>query len=262
MPHLKIPSFFYTTAEHVVELGALPILDDNYAWFLRTQTQACVVDPGESAPILHWLHAQQLELTDILITHHHPDHVNGVAALLAGFPKVSIWASERSRLDFPARRLKINDRVELHSTIGLSLSVLDLSGHTFDHIGYLWEDEKINQDPFLFCGDALFSAGCGRIFKEGSMEGAYSSLQRLKALQPNTLVCCTHEYTLANLQFAQSIEPDNVELSQAYRKALHCLDHTLATLPSTIEQERIINLFLRASSFEEFQRLRLLRNQF
>ena len=221
-----------------MKLIPLPAFDDNYIWMLQTDQQALVVDPGDAAPVLQALAAAGLGLSAILITHHHPDHTGGVRALRQA-TGAAVFGPARENMPEPLTRLQAGDVVQ---PLGLAFRVLDVPGHTAGHIAYYCD--ALDGEPLLFCGDTLFSGGCGRLF-EGTPAQMQHSLGQLAALPDNTRVCCTHEYTLANLRFARMVEPDNAHL-QAYEAECQELRKAgLPTLPSTIGLERQINPFLR-----------------
>jgi hydroxyacylglutathione hydrolase len=219
-------------------LFPLPAFSDNYIWVLHDGQRALVVDPGESDGVLAWLAEHRLTLETILITHHHADHTGGVAALReATGARVIGPASEP--MPEPLLRVGATDTV---SALGLDWTVIEVPGHTAGHIAYFCPD--VDGKPLLFCGDTLFSAGCGRLF-EGTPAQMLDSLTRLAQLPGATRVCCTHEYTLSNLRFALAVEPGNAELAQ---HAVHCTQlrsGNLPTLPSSITLEKQINPFLR-----------------
>lgn len=216
----------------------LPAFADNYIWILHDGHNAVVVDPGDAQPVKAYLAKQGLQLSAILVTHHHPDHVGGVDALRDATSAV-VYGPAREHIPEPLTRLTQGDAIEV---LGLRFRVLDVPGHTAGHIAYVCD----NWDgaPLLFCGDTLFSGGCGRLF-EGTPAQMLASLDSLAALPGNTRVCCTHEYTLSNLKFAQAVEPHNTDL-QAY--TVHCKALRAAgqpTLPTSLTTERRINPFLR-----------------
>ena len=217
----------------------LPAFNDNYIWVLHDGRRALVVDPGESAGVLKWLGSEGITLDTILVTHHHADHTGGVDALRQATGARVIGPS-REVVPEPLYRVADGDTVEV---LGLRFEVLDVPGHTSGHIAYHCAD--VDGRPLLFCGDTLFSAGCGRLF-EGTPQQMLASLDRLSALPDDTRVCCTHEYTLSNLRFARAVDPDNADL-QAYEQHCQSLrERNLPTLPSSIGLEKQINPFLRA----------------
>ncbi len=223
-----------------MKLFALPAFADNYIWMLHDGRQALVVDPGDAAPVQQALADQGLALAGILVTHHHPDHVGGVDALrpLLG-AQGQVYGPARERIPTPFVPQRDGDVVSL---LGQRFAVIDVPGHTAGHIAYLQLDA--GEAPLLFCGDTLFSAGCGRLF-EGTPAQMAASLNRLAALPPATQVCCTHEYTLANLRFAQAVEPANQVLAEHRRHCEALRQAGRPTLPSSIALERCINPFLR-----------------
>ena len=201
--------------------------------------QALVVDPGDEQPVLQALQSHGLQLQAILVTHHHADHVGGVDALRKA-TGAAVYGPAGETMPEPLQRLGEGDTLDL---LGLRLSVLEVPGHTAGHIAYFCEGG--DGAPLLFCGDTLFSGGCGRLF-EGTPAQMLASLDKLAALPGHTQVCCAHEYTLGNLRFARAVEPDNVALQRysARCEALRAQQHP--TLPSTLAVERDINPFLRA----------------
>ncbi len=222
-----------------MNLLALPAFSDNYIWMLHDGRQALVVDPGESAPVEHALDALGLVLAGILVTHHHADHVGGLSALR---PRLQgpVFGPAREDIPQPCTPLNGGDHIEL---MGCRFDVIDVPGHTAGHIAFFHVPAD-GEAPILFCGDTLFSGGCGRLF-EGTAAQMHASLSRLAALPGNTRVCCAHEYTLSNLKFANTVEPHNDALQgyTAHCEALRA--QGLATLPSSIERERHINPFMR-----------------
>jgi hydroxyacylglutathione hydrolase len=228
----------------MMEPIALPAFADNYIWMLHDGARALVVDPGEAQPVQAALDARRLELAAILVTHHHDDHVGGVDALRARL-KGPLFGPAREDIPQPFTPLRGGDRIE---ALGLAFEVLDVPGHTAGHIAYLHRPAR-GEAPLLFCGDTLFSAGCGRLF-EGTPAQMHMSLSRLAALPPDTRVCCTHEYTLSNLRFAAAAEPGNRDIRS---HAAWCEDlraRGRPTLPSTIGRELKINPFLRCNVAE------------
>lgn len=221
-----------------MKLLPLPAFTDNYLWMLHDADQALIVDPGDPAPVLQALDSLGLKLAGILVTHHHRDHTGGVAALrdATGAP---VFGPATEAIPEPLTRLRDGDQIPL---LGLHFSVIDVPGHTAGHIAYYCEN--VNGAPLLFCGDTLFSGGCGRLF-EGTPAQMLASLDRLAALPDATQVCCTHEYTLSNLKFAVAVEPSNAALLEyrAQCEALRAQDRP--TLPSRLDRERAINPFLR-----------------
>lgn len=218
----------------------LPAFTDNYLWMVHDGQDAWIVDPGDAAPVFQALETLGLQLRGILVTHHHPDHTGGVAQLHAA-TAAPVYGPARESVPEPLRRLIQDDTVDV---LGNPFVVMDVPGHTAGHIAYYCA--SFEGLPLLFCGDTLFSGGCGRLF-EGTAAQMQASLASLAALPGNTRVCCTHEYTLSNLRFAREVEPDNAVLA-AYQ--IHCQSlraQGLPTLPSNIALERDINPFLRVS---------------
>ncbi|MFV1921579.1 MAG: hydroxyacylglutathione hydrolase [Methylotenera sp.] len=222
---------------HTSQLHILPIpaLVDNYIWLLHNNRNAVVVDPSDADPVIRALSRFRLTLSAILITHHHADHIDGVETLL-DYQSVPVYAPKYENFKFKHTTVEEGSNVHLDS-INLDLRVWWLPGHTLGHIAYL-------NDRYLFCGDILFSAGCGRLF-EGSPAQMLHSLNRLKNLDPMTKVFCTHEYTSKNIEFALTLEPENTALHARKAEVKQLRKDNQASLPSTIKQELEINPFLR-----------------
>ena len=221
-------------------ISPIPAFQDNYIWALHNAAGDCVVvDPGDAVPVREFLDAQGLRLSAILITHHHPDHTGGIAALSRD-TTIPVYGPDNPAIDGITHCLKDGDELRLDS-LGVSFCVLAVPGHTLDHIALHSATDKL-----MFCGDTLFHCGCGRLF-EGTPEQMFESLQRLAALPGDTAVYCTHEYTLANMQFAQAVEPDNAALKQAVAAARTLREQGRPTLPSDIDIQRQINPFLRCT---------------
>jgi hydroxyacylglutathione hydrolase len=215
---------------------------DNYIWVLDDERRALVVDPGDAGPVRQYLAARSLQLDTILITHHHRDHTGGVADLLDAFPGTRCIGPAGEPMPVPTQSVQGGEAIE---ALGLRFEVIDVPGHTAGHVAYWCEQRAVLGQPLLFCGDTLFSGGCGRLF-EGTPAQMLASLDRLATLPGDTRVCAAHEYTLSNLRFARHVDPDNTALA-AYEA--QCEARRAAgqpTLPSTIEIERHINPFLRA----------------
>ena len=222
-----------------MNLLPIPAFSDNYIWLLHDAGQALVVDPGDAAPVLATLHRLGLQLQGILVTHHHADHVGGVAQLHQA-TGAQVWGPAYEQLPEPVQRVQGGDAVQ---ALGGPWQVIDVPGHTSGHIAFY--STAAQAQPVLFCGDTLFSGGCGRLF-EGTAQQMQQSLDDLASLPGNTLVCCAHEYTMSNLRFAQAVEPGNQAL-QTYRTACDALrakQHP--TLPSRLSTELAVNPFLRS----------------
>jgi len=224
----------------MTHLIALPAFTDNYIWMIHDGHQAVVVDPGDAAPVLAALAAQGLQLAAILVTHHHADHVGGVDALRPHL-KGPVYGPAHEAIPLPFVPLVEGQHV---GVLGLDFEVIDVPGHTAGHIAYV--QCGVAERPILFCGDTLFSAGCGRLF-EGTPAQMAASLAKLNALPGDAQVCCTHEYTLSNLRFAAAVEPANADIAAAIASGQHLREDGRPTLPSSIAQERRINPFLRCT---------------
>lgn len=205
---------------------------------LHDGRRAVVVDPGDAQPVFLALQQHGLQLEAILVTHHHADHIGGVDAL-RNATGATVYGPARERIPEPLQRLSQGDRITVLDT---AFEVLDVPGHTAGHIAYYaaqWQDA-----PLVFCGDTLFSGGCGRLF-EGTPAQMLASLSTLAALPADTRVCCTHEYTLSNLKFARAVEPDNTALLQYQLACIARREANQPTLPSQMGLELEINPFLR-----------------
>lgn len=228
----------------------IPILQDNYIWLLRQGQQAIIVDPGQCDAVHQYLLAHQLTLCAILITHQHPDHIGGLAQLRSHWPDAEVYVPSASIQGVQLDGIQVQDGQYLQPDGWQTpIQVLAVPGHTLNHLAYL----QTGNPALLLCGDTLFSAGCGRLF-EGTPLQMLASLQRLAALPADTLVCCAHEYTLANLKFALAVEPENLALVEYQRKAENLRSNDLPTLPSNIGLELQINPFLRCALPELQQR--------
>ncbi len=219
----------------MLEVVPLNAFKDNYVWTLRSGRHAAVVDPGDAQPVLEYLAREKLQLAAILATHHHADHVGGVAAILERF-RVPVYGPRHEPIATLTHPVSEGDTVSIRE-LGVSFSVLDIPGHTRAHIAYYGAGS-------LFCGDTLFACGCGRVF-EGTPEQMYASLEKLLALPDDTKVYCGHEYTLANIGFAKAVEPGNRALGAREERDRRLRDAGKPTLPSTLRDEKATNPFLR-----------------
>lgn len=223
-------------------LTPLPAFVDNYIWLLHDGQRALVVDPGESAPVFDALARDGLQLEAILVTHHHSDHVGGIDAL-RNATGARVYGPAGETMPEPCERLRGGQRLRV---LDQGFEVFDVPGHTAGHIAFYGPQIALTPSPgpLLFCGDTLFSGGCGRLF-EGTPAQMLASLTQLAHLPGHTRVCCTHEYTLSNLRFARAVEPDNTAL-QTYQQTCEALRaQGRPTLPSTLALEQQINPFLR-----------------
>ena len=227
-----------------VNITPIKAFSDNYIWAITNKQVATLVDPGDASVCIEFLEKNTLTLTSILITHHHSDHTGGINQLVdyCQQKKWSLTVYGPANENIPQCDVKLNenDSVVLDE-LNINFRIIDLPGHTAGHIAYFATDHVM---PILFCGDTLFSAGCGRLF-EGSPEQMLNSLTKLADLPENTQVYCTHEYTQANLAFALTVEPNNQALVTYNKKVNELRSKGYATIPSTIELEKQINPFLR-----------------
>lgn len=223
----------------MLKIIRIPAFKDNYIWLLVNTKTNCgaVVDPGDAKPVLDVLEANHIQLTAILVTHHHADHCGGIPKLLEHLD-VPVYGPKHETIPHCSHPFGEGDKVILDD-IDTQFSVLDIPGHTLGHIAYVG-------DNMLFCGDTLFTGGCGRLF-EGTALQMFNSLNKLKQLPKETLVYCGHEYTLANLEFALTIEPENKILIQRFEQVKTQTAKQEATVPSLLSLELETNPFLRTN---------------
>ncbi|GAB6050488.1 hydroxyacylglutathione hydrolase [Hydrogenophilus islandicus] len=221
-----------------LKIVPLPAFEDNYIWIVHDDKRALAVDPGDAAPVLAWLEQKHLTLGAILVTHHHTDHTGGIDALVSA-TGATVYGPGRESIPHCDQPLIGGERIEEPGGVPVSFDLFAIPGHTRGHLAY-WGN------GWLFCGDTLFSAGCGRLF-EGTAEELFTSLMTLKGLPDETEVYCAHEYTLKNLAFAKWIEPDNPEIGRYRAQCQERRAQALPTLPSTIAREKAVNPFFRVT---------------
>ncbi len=219
-------------------ISVLPLyaFDDNYIWVIRKDDSPyiAVVDPGDSAPVMEFIERSGLMLKDILITHHHYDHTGGVSELVEKYG-CQVYGPANEKIPAITHKLSENEVIQLAN--GVSFQIIDTPGHTKGHICYYGYD-------MLFCGDTLFSSGCGRLF-EGTPAQMHASLEKIRSLPEQTLIYCAHEYTLANLGFAKIAEPDNADIQARLEQVRQLRTHNEDSVPSSLALEKRVNPFLR-----------------
>ena len=222
----------------MLKISPINAFSDNYIWLIQTNEGNTLVDTGDSEPIISTIDKLGITIDDILITHHHFDHIGGLE-LLKPLIKGSVIGPKNNAIALLDKHVGEGDIIE---SIGLQFSVFEVPGHTLDHIAFYSETEK----EVLFCGDTIFSGGCGRVF-EGTFEQMNHSLEKLMNLPSKTEIYCAHEYTLSNLQFALMAEPDNVDLKEYELNSKNKRERNIPTIPTTLGQELQINPFLRVA---------------
>ena len=226
------------TITDLYNITPIPTLKDNYVWAIINKPKVLIVDPGEAAPVAEFLQRHRLDLAGIIITHHHWDHTNGIINLINQYP-APVWGPSKENIPGITHPLHDNDKINLDS-FPIELTIIAIPGHTLGHIAYYARG-------MLFCGDTLFAAGCGRLF-EGTALQLYTSLQKIAALPEDTNIYCAHEYTLNNLHFAQTVEPNNKQITELIAQISALRKQGLPSLPSTLRKEKATNPFLRCDS--------------
>ncbi len=256
-----------------MQVHLLPVLKDNYIFLLHDAASktAIVVDPAEADPVISKLGELDATLIAILNTHHHQDHIGGNQELVKMFPKLTIYGGEQDFGRIPGQQVLLNDGdcLDFDGKFGHNPgTVLFIPGHTRAHIAYYFPDSDN-----LFCGDTMFAGGCGRLF-EGTPAQMQNSLQKLARLPGSTQVWCAHEYTLANLRFALTVDAQNIALQNRFQAATQARQKNLPTIPTNIELENQTNPFLRChqpeiqakmgftDALEVFTKLRSLKDTF
>jgi hydroxyacylglutathione hydrolase len=237
-----------------MEIVAVPAFADNYLWLVHDQAsgETAVVDPGDAAPVLAEAERRGWTISQAWNTHWHPDHTGGNLAIKAA-TGARISGPERETIPGRDVALKEGDQVHLGEHIG---RVVEVPGHTLGHIALIFDDERV-----AFVGDTLFAMGCGRLF-EGSPDQMYGSLQRLTDLPADTRLYCAHEYTLSNARFAAHVEPRDPAIAARLAEVVALRDKRQITVPTSVAQERETNVFVRATNWEEFSRLRTAKDSF
>ena len=225
----------------MINIEPIKAFNDNYIWLATTNEGSIVIDPGEAHKTIKYLKGNDLNLEAILITHHHFDHTGGIEDMLK-FRNVDVYGPVNN---IPSINKQLRDG-DLFSVIGIDFKIIEIPGHTLDHIAFFSEN---NGNPVLFCGDTLFSSGCGRVF-EGTFEQMHKSILKLKSLPANTKIYSGHEYTQSNLKFAMEVEPLNQKLISRYNDVQDLLNKGIPTLPTTLELELEVNPFLRCHARE------------
>ena len=225
----------------MINIEPIKAFNDNYIWLATTNEGSIVIDPGEAHKTIKYLKENDLNLDAILITHHHFDHTDGIEDMLK-FRNVDVYGPVNN---IPSINKQLRDG-DLFSVIGIDFKIIEIPGHTLDHIAFFSEN---NGNPVLFCGDTLFSSGCGRVF-EGTFEQMHKSILKLKSLPANTKIYSGHEYTQSNLKFAMEVEPLNQKLISRYNDVQDLLNKGIPTLPTTLELELEVNPFLRCQARE------------
>ena len=226
-----------------MHIRPIPAFKDNYIWVIHDERNAVIVDPGIAFPVIEYLQLKRLQLSAILITHHHSDHTGGNAELLR-LRNVPIYGPKNEATATINHPVSEGDEVNLQE-LKLSLKVLNIPGHTQGHIAYYGSKPA----SMVFCGDTLFSCGCGRIF-EGTPQQMYESLQKLSHLPNNTSIYCAHEYTLDNICFAKVVDPKNPSLIKLESTAKKLRHQNIPTIPTTLSLEKVVNPFLRCDQQE------------
>ena len=234
----------------MMTIHPIKAFSDNYIWIIEEGSQAVVVDPGEAEHVLDYLGEKKLQLHSILVTHNHEDHIGGVKKIVEHYPDTPVYGPKETE-PVADHILTEGDTLNL---LGQDFHVLKTGGHTYGHISFLTSEA-------LFCGDALFSAGCGRVFTK-DYQAQYDALQTFKQLDDEIQVYAAHEYTQTNLRFARSIKPSDTLISETLSEVNHLRVKGQSTLPTTIGKEKKINLFLQADKLEDFKELRKARDQF
>ncbi|MFC0139909.1 hydroxyacylglutathione hydrolase [Erwinia mallotivora] len=223
-----------------MNLNSIPALQDNYIWLLNDDRGDClIVDPGEAEPVSAAMTKNHWQPVAILLTHHHHDHTGGVQKLVEKYPQLVVYGPAETLSKGATQVVSEGEKV---TVLGMEFSVLDTPAHTLGHISYF-------SFPYLFCGDTMFSAGCGKLF-EGTPQQMYESFQKINSLPAETLICCAHEYTLSNLEFCRSLLPHDVEIERYHHKIKELRAKNGISLPTKLAFERKINIFLRTHEIE------------
>ena len=225
---------------------------DNYIWLVSTNEGSIVVDPGESKEILNLIDTNEIDLKGVLITHHHYDHTNGLLDLTN---KMNLEVYGPEKIEGINNIVNESDKFSL---IGINFEVIEIPGHTLDHLGFY---SCNNEDPILFCGDTLFAGGCGRVF-EGTFEQMFMSLKKISKYPKETKVFCGHEYTLNNAKFCKKYDSKNKDLQKKIEKIEKLRENGIPTIPSTLKEELECNIFLRAKDVKTFSKLRDFKDNF
>ena len=231
----------------------LPVLTDNIVWIWVFKDKAIAIDPSISQPVQTWIKSRNLNLQAILQTHHHEDHIGGTRGLIETWPTAEVIASKADIERIPFQTISVKDGDQLNIN-GFTMRILEIPGHTSTHIAFHLSDSN-KKESVLFCGDTLFSGGCGRLF-EGSPEDMFNSLSRINLLPSKTKLYCGHEYTENNLRWAKALLPDDLEITLKLEEVIKKRKEGITSLPSSLQEERNINLFLRAKDIKEFSHLR------